>query len=290
MNKTVLTILSTKDKLMKTLLKLYSFESVHGSDDEKALADWIDNWLTERKIPHKRLSNNIYSFDYPDTPCLSAHIDQVKTNGKAVHFYLTPDKHITGYNADWQRTSLGGDDKNGVWIILKLLEKGLRFNFILSEGEERGCIGINKIDLTPLKEIDSYCIVLDRRGSKDILKSGGGSTFCSTLAQCLCNFLGNENYAVTTGSVSDTCRISEFCESVNMSVAYEAPHTDKEHTNWTRLEEILEDVESVLQNFVHFPTPPSVYQPSYKPTKVSTRYRSSQYDEEYYKNLYPDYY
>ena len=31
---------------MKTLLKLYSFESIHESDDEKALADWLDNWLT----------------------------------------------------------------------------------------------------------------------------------------------------------------------------------------------------------------------------------------------------
>lgn len=266
---------------MKTLLKLYSFESVHESDDEKALADWLDNWLTEHKIPHQRLGNNLYSFDYPDTPTLSAHIDQVKTNGKAIHFYLTPDNHIIGYNKDWQRTSLGGDDKNGVWIILKMLEKGLRFNFILSEGEERGCIGINKIDLTPLKEIDSYCIVLDRRGKSDILKSGGGSTFCSTLAQSLCNFLGNEYYSVTTGSISDTCRISEFCESVNMSVAYEAPHTANEHTDWTRLQEILSDVETIVQDFVHFPTPPSIYS---SVTKYKTWSKSD--DKKYYDRWY----
>lgn len=284
MNKTEYNLLNTKDKYMKTLLKLYSFESVHGTDDETALANWICEWLTQHKIAFTRQDNTIYNFTHPDTPCLSAHIDQVKTNGKAEHFVMTPDKHIIGYNKYWQRTSLGGDDKNGVWIILKLLEKGYRFNFVLSEGEERGCIGINKIDLNPLKELDTFCIVLDRRGSKDILSSGGGSTFCSTLAQSLCNFLGNENYAVTSGSVSDTCRICEFCESVNMSVAYESPHSSNEHTNWTRLKEILDDIELVLDGFSHFPTPPSIY--CKKSYYTSTRRNTNDYWKKYYNELY----
>ena len=46
---------------MKDLLKLYSFESVHGSEDEKAICDWICKWLDAHKITgYIRVGNNIY--------------------------------------------------------------------------------------------------------------------------------------------------------------------------------------------------------------------------------------
>ena len=248
---------------MKHLLKLYSFESVHGSPDEVAIADYIESLLKDWQVPYTRSDNNLYNLSQPDMPILSAHLDQVKTNGKAEHFVMTPDKHIIGYNKNWQRTSLGGDDKNGVWIILKMLEAGHIVNFIISEGEERGCIGIHALEsekvLDKILELDTYCMVLDRRGDTDILKAGSATTFCSTLAQSLCNFLGNHKYEVGTGSLSDTCTICDYCESVNMSVAYFNPHTAKEYTDWNSLQVILNDVRDVIESFIHFPTPPEIY-------------------------------
>lgn len=278
---------------MKTLLKLYSFESVHGTPDEGALADWLENWFREHRTPFTRVGDNFYKLDKAQAPILSAHLDQVKTNGKAVHFVLTPDKHIQGYNADWERTSLGGDDKNGVWIILKMLEEfNNDINFIISAGEEVGCVGINKLDTDGvLKEkippLNTFCIVLDRRGGKDVLDSGGGDTYCKTLAQCICNFLGND-MSVTSGSISDTRVICEYCESVNMSVAYEAPHTANEHTDWVRLEQIKEYVKRLCDDFAHYPTPPDVYIKkswSYTSTRKSKKFN---YNE--WKDDYDDYY
>jgi hypothetical protein len=241
---------------MKDLLKLYSFESVHGTPEETAIADWIESFLRDHNIPFTRQGNNLYNLTYEDTPILSAHLDQVKTNGKAEHFVMTPEQHIIAYNKDWERTSLGGDDKNGVWIILKTLLQA-NVNFIISAGEEVGCVGIKEIDLTPIEKLDTFCIVLDRRGSQDVLNGGGSTTYCSTLAQDICNYL--RDMSVTTGSLSDTATICEFCESVNMSVAYEAPHTAKEHTDWRRLQEISSYVLSLVTDFVHYPTPPEVY-------------------------------
>lgn len=246
---------------MKHLLKLYSFESVHNTPDEKALADWLEEWFVSHKIEYTRDGDNFYRLNQFQEPILSAHLDQVKTNGKAEHFYLTPEKHIVAYNENWERTSLGGDDKNGVWIILKMLEKGLPINFIISAGEEVGCVGIHALDtsqvLDKIKELDTWCIVLDRRGGSDVLDSGSGSTYCKTLAQDICNYLGD--MSVTSGSVSDTATICEYCESVNMSVAYEKPHTADEHTDWIRLQCICDYVEQLCTDFVHYPTPPSVY-------------------------------
>lgn len=272
---------------MEHLLKLYSYESIHGSPDEEAIADYIESLLKDWKVPYTRTGNNLYHLDQPDMPILSAHLDQVKTNGKAEHFVMTPDKHIVGYNKNWQRTSLGGDDKNGVWIILKMLEAGHIVNFIISEGEERGCIGIHDLEyakvLDKILELDTYCIVLDRKGNKDILKSGSGTTFCSTLAQSLCNFWGNDKYEVTTGSLSDTCTLCEYCESVNMSVAYFNPHTATEYTDWTRLQEILDNIITMVESFVHFPTPPEIYQSrtTYKFSK-----KGDKNDKDWWKSYY----
>lgn len=248
---------------MKDLLKLYRFESVHDTPDEKALADWLEQRLKDMKIDYHRDGDNFYKLDAIDEPILSAHLDQVKTNGKVSHLYLTPDKKIVGYNADWERTSLGGDDKNGVWIILKALEKfGNTINFIISAGEECGCVGIKYLDnKNVLDEIyalgRTYCIVLDRRGITDVLKSGSGGAYCSTLAQTICNFIGD--MSVTTGTLSDTATICEYCESVNMSVAYDDPHTSRESTNWEALEKIKEYVFSIIDEMVFYPTDPSVY-------------------------------
>lgn len=277
---------------MKELLKLYSFESIHHTPDEKALADWIDEWLTAHKIDYTRDGDNFYRLSQFQEPILSAHLDQVKTNGKAEHFVMTEEKHIIAYNNLWERTSLGGDDKNGVWIILKMLEKNLPINFIISAGEEVGCVGIHYLEtqkvLDKIKDLDTFCIVLDRRGSKDVLESGGGTTYCKTLAQDICNYLND--MTVTTGSVSDTATICEYCESVNMSVAYEKPHTAEEHTDWTRLQDICSYVEMLCTDFAHYPTPPSVYTRKSSWSYYTNTSKKGKKDEEsYWSKYYQEY-
>lgn len=246
---------------MKDLLKLYTFESVHSTADETAIADWICKWLDQKGVKYKRKGNTIFKLDEKDAPILSAHLDQVRTNGK-VHKLFMKDGIIFAYNDKWQRTSLGADDKNGVWIILKALEEAKEpFNFIISEGEETGLVGIHKLEEGELDAIDfetQWCIVLDRRGNDEILKGGGGTTYCCTLAQDLINFLGND-YKISTGSVSDTAVLCKYCESVNMSVGYAAPHTANETTDFNALDKIKQDVIDVIDGFVHYPTDPVTY-------------------------------
>ena len=269
---------------MKDLLKLYSYESVHKSEDETGICDWICKWLKTHNIKHNRVGNTIYSLD-DHGPILSAHLDQVRTNGKACHFYLTDNNHILAYNDKWQRTSLGADDKNGVWIILKLLEKGRKFSFIISEGEEVGCVGITKLDTSNvLSAISSeqFALVLDRKGNTDVLKSGGGTTFCSTLAQAISNYTGH--FKVTTGSISDTKVLCKHCESVNMSVAYFNPHSATEYTDWVALQKILYYVDDLVTDFVHYSTPPKEYAPVVTASSNVKNYYSSRY----YGGLYDD--
>ena len=52
---------------------------------------------------------------------------------------------IKAYNSFGTQVSLGADDKNGIFTILELIRMDYKFNFILTIGEECGCIGIGQI-------------------------------------------------------------------------------------------------------------------------------------------------
>lgn len=281
---------------MKDLLKLYSFESVHDTPEETALADWICKWLEKHNIFFERLGNNIYSLTGTNKTILSAHLDQVQTNGKAVKFFMQDDDTIRGYNSDYEQTSLGGDDKNGVWIILKALEAGKEIDFVISAGEEYGCLGIKALeDAGKLDEIEPHqiCLVLDRKGEGDILKGGSTDVYCCTLAQDMVNYLGDE-YKVTTGSISDTRYLCCYCESVNMSTAYYNPHSSTEYTDFKRLKEIRDDVFDIVDNFVHYSTDPVEYIKIAKTTTKKTKdfytnYGYDDYDDNEWRKYYDSY-
>jgi di/tripeptidase len=247
---------------MKDLVKLYSIYSVSGTEGEKEICDWICSWLDERKVPYTREGNTLYSISSTSAVMLSAHLDQVKTNGRAAHIYKDDFNTIIAYNDKWQRTSLGADDKNGVWLILKLLEDGWIFDWVISESEEIGCVGIKKIEQELKKSLADFCIVLDRRGNYDILNKGAGTNYCEALAYNLKNFF-NDGSVVTTGSVSDTQVICKYIEAVNMSVAYHNPHTATEETDYERLLQIKDNLTCLFtENFTHYPAHPQDYDSS----------------------------
>ena len=243
---------------MKDLIKLYSIYSVSGTAGEKQMCDWIEQWLKDHNKPYKRNGNTLYSISKSNNIFLSAHLDQVSTSGAAAHIYKTKEGYILAYNKDWRRTSLGADDKNGVWIILKMLEDGYNFDWSISESEEIGCVGIHNIEEELANSAAKICLVLDRKGGYDILNKGSGTNYCQALAHNLKNFLGG-GYAVTSGTISDTQVLSKYIESVNMSVAYHNPHTSTEYTDYNRLVQIKEDIKKVFTSFVHYPASPDDY-------------------------------
>lgn len=271
---------------MKDLLKLYSFESVHDSEGEKKIFDWICKWLNEHNIKYSTEGCNIYHLTGENPVILSAHLDQVKTNGRAAHFRMVDNKTIVAYNEGWERTSLGADDKNGIWCILKTLENcETPIDFVISAGEEVGCVGIERLEVTGALDVineNQICIVLDRKGTTDILKGGSCDTYCLTLAPCLKNYLGGD-YKVTTGSISDTRVLCLYCESVNMSTAYFSPHTSTETTDFESLQLIQQNVMRIVTDFQHYPTPPVDYL-TYKTTKKNNSTNWGGYKWEGYYN------
>lgn len=275
---------------MKDLLKLYSFYSVSKSEAEKDICDWLEERLKKLGVSVERLNNTLYHLTQDNKYLLSAHLDQVATNGQAKHFFKTDKGKIKAYNEFWQRTSLGADDKNGIWCILKLLERGIAFDFIISECEEIGGDGIKSVESLISTSKASIGIVLDRKGDTDILKGGAGSDYCEALAYNLKNFLNTDEenaYVVTTGSVSDTRTICKYIESVNMCVNYDDPHMKTETTNIVKLNKTVDNLERIIKEFVHYPAKVTDY---YKEHFDYSKYKTtSQWIKEYRDGLYAQY-
>ena len=272
---------------MIDLLNLYKFYSVHGTEAETAICDWLVERIKQLGKDVQRDGNTIWYFGKGNRYLLSAHLDQVATNGPAVNFFKTPEGIIKAYNKDWERTSLGADDKNGIWCILKLLEQGKDFDFIISEGEEVGCIGIEAIEEHIVESEAQIAIVIDRKGNTDILKGGGSDVYCDTLAGTLRNFWNTfegNNYSVTTGTLSDTRVICKYKESVNLCANYENAHTKNEETDFNGLQRTLQNLLKLFDNnFIYYPSAPSTYIKetytyNYKGKKKKNWWDSEDYD------------
>ena len=103
-----------------------------------------------------------------DKICVTAHMDTVhKETVKDFYEYRENGKHIIS-----SPQGIGGDDRCGIYMILKILETGLRPTIIFCEDEEIGCIGSSKfVDTKFIKNLEKmyFLIELDRTGGSNVV-------------------------------------------------------------------------------------------------------------------------
>lgn len=137
-----------------------------------------------------------------------------------------------------------GDDRAGVFAILKLLLKGYHPYIIFTTGEEIGGIGALSITQSLSQPNLKYIIELDRRGSNDCV-------FYNHYDEEFISYIESFGFEYALGSFSD---ISIICPlwniaGVNLSIGYYNEHTTREFVcvdEWeytiTRVEKMLNDV------------------------------------------------
>lgn len=198
---------------------------------------------------------NIYYLDNENAPLLSAHMDTVR---KEQDFCIGAFLNESEDDRIFSGGILGGDDKCGVFIILKVLEAGRKVNFIFSRDEETGCKGIKallKPNFEENKELADkvknclWCLVLDRRGNSDIIcleNNYGTKEFEEALKK-----ISDENsfgYKGASGLCSDANTIRDFISTANISVGYYSPHSQKEYILKSDLEKAYNYTIAVIDN------------------------------------------
>ena len=168
---------------------------------------------------------------------LVAHVDTVhKEPPKEIY-------HDKEHNVIWSPTGLGGDDRAGVYAILKIIETGRRPHVLFTDGEESGGTGaletIEKLSPPDIRMI----IELDRKGSNDAVYY---NCDCPELEEYINNF----GFKTATGSFTDICYLCPHwgVAGVNLSVGYYNAHTEAEYVKLDELEHTIERVKQMLDN------------------------------------------
>ena len=178
--------------------------------------------------------------------CLIAHIDTVFSY-LPKEFYYDQEKFML-----WSPDGAGFDDRIGIYIILKLIEKGFYPSIIFTTGEEVGGIGSNKIisDYSdcPFKDCRAL-IQLDRANRNDSVYY-----YCDN--KDFEKFINKYGFKTNYGTFTDISILAPAWKiaAVNLSVGYIDEHTHMERVflNWT--EETINKMEKILKDSIKIPS------------------------------------
>lgn len=255
---------------MKLLKQLYCISSPSGK--EKKMRKFILKYCKQMGAEtYVDKSGNVYVTKgiAESYPCIVAHMDEVCPNRGNGYKVIEDNGVLMGFNFIKKDFSgIGGDDKNGIWVALKCLEKYDYIKCAFFVQEERGCIGSESADMDFFWDC-RYVLQCDRRGSSDLISSVYGTDLCSDEFLSAVNYSAF-GYAITSGALTDVSTLKEKrlnVSCVNISCGYYAPHTEQEYTIFSDLQNCLSFVENIIENCL------DIYTHHYT-TSLKTRHNS----------------
>lgn len=197
-------------------------------------------------------------------PCVVAHTDEVHrrpiTGYEVVAFR---EEIIVGYDSERKTfLGIGADDKNGIWVALKCLERYDVIKCVFFVDEERGCVGSSKAYMGFFKDC-RFVLQCDRRGNSDIIVSIDGVELCSKEFLQAINH-DKHGYKRAMGMMTDVFVLKRQgikVSCINLSCGYYEPHTSREYTIFADLQKSLVFVCNIIE------TCTQVYQHKYKKPK-----------------------
>jgi len=249
---------------MKLLKKLYLIDAKSGS--EKAQRDFIIKYVKDHIKGAVSITDNkgnlyVTKGQSETYPCVVSHLDEVHQKRHKSFKIIESDGFIMGMNVyTRERHGIGADDKNGIWVCLKCLEKFDAIKCAFFVQEETGCIGSGQANM----EFFSNCrfvVQCDRKNNGDFINKISGVELCSK------DFINDAKlkdfgYKATEGALTDSYKLKMKGLKVsccNMSCGYYEPHTSSEYTYFPDLQKCLNLVEHIVANCT------KVYAHEYKP-------------------------
>ena len=211
-------------------------------DELKSLLQMTQEELKYRlfMMLREKQMNPVYEEGYVyakgDIPILLvAHMDTVAPR-QPRHIIYNEEEDIL-YNPEG---ILGGDDRCGVYAILKLLEKH-RPHVLFTEDEEIGGLGAVQAVETLAKPDVKYIIEFDRQGKNDCVFYNCGN-------QKFIRYVKKFGFKEKQGTFSDIFVLGSAWDiaSVNLSCGYYKEHTPKEHIVFRQLEKTISKADKML--------------------------------------------
>ena len=183
-------------------------------------------------------------------PTLACHLDQVqKVHSEDFEVRKEGDSLFGWSEQNQQREGMGADDKNGIWICLRCLEECPRLKVFMAVGEEKGCIGSNRADMSFFAD-SLYVLEPDCKGGTEVHTNLRGIPCASPEFE---KSLQTERYGftITEGKGSDILALTLSNIGVscaNIPAGYHLPHKDDEYTSISDLQNTLDYTLWIINN------------------------------------------
>ena len=266
---------------MELLKQLFCIHSKSGKEGKirKFIWNWVRQTVPDAKIECDKPGNLYVTKGKSDTyPCIVAHMDQVQERHSKDFIAYEAEDIIIGFSPKHkEQQGLGADDKCGLWIGLKCLQKFDCLKLAFFVGEEVGCKGSGLADMAFFDDC-RFVIEPDRKGSEDLITQIGWTPLCSD------DFLKDIGfkkfgYKEAEGMMTDIEALKDkglMLSCINLSCGYYRPHSNEEFVYKPALLNCLAFVEHIIK------TCTQVY-----PHIDNTSYYERQ---NYYGDIYDDYY
>ncbi len=202
---------------------------------QEELKKELYNYLSKKGM--NPLSADGFLYAKGDIPVLLvAHMDTVSDYPPEKIYYEK--KHDALYNP---YEILGGDDRCGIYAILKLLES-YKPHVLFTEDEEIGCIGARKaVDNLEIPDI-KYIIEFDRRGKDDCVFYNCGN-------EVFAEYVEKFGFKRNIGSFSDISILGSAWNiaSVNLSSGYYNEHSPMEFIVFNHLQKTIKRADKMLK-------------------------------------------
>ena len=245
----------------------------------KFLWNWIRQNVPAASIRCDKLGNMYITKGKSETyPCIVAHLDQVQERHSKDFMAYEAEDIIIGFSPKHRmQQGLGADDKVGIWIGLKCLQKFDAIKLAFFVGEEIGCKGSNEADMAFFEDC-RFVIEPDRREANDLITVIGWTSLCS---EEFLKDIGYQKYGYkeTDGAMTDIETLKDnglAISCVNLSCGYYKPHTDQEFVYKPAVSNCLAFVEHIIKTCTKV----------YPHVDDTARYER----QNYYGDIYDDFY
>lgn len=209
------------------------------SVSEDSLLHIMSKYLRKKYKEVYATADYVYAIGEKEPIMLVAHMDTVFPRSPK-DFYYDKEKNVI-----WSPEGGIGDDRAGVFAIIKILDDGYRPSVLFTTREESGGGGakifssIHKEPKTPLK----YIIELDRRGKDDCV-------FYNCDNEDFTEYVSSFGFIEDWGSFSDISIICPDWEiaGVNLSIGYENEHSYSELLKVSPLLATIKKVKQMLKD------------------------------------------
>lgn len=165
-----------------------------------------------------------------------AHLDTVHKQTPSQIFYDSTKRVV------WSPQGIGGDDRAGVYAILKIMEE-CKPHILFLEDEEIGGIGASFAATIMSRPDVNFMIELDRNGTDDAVFYE-----CDNLD--FIDYITGFDFIEDDGTFTDISVLSPMWDlaGVNLSIGYHHEHSTREYIDLNELDYTVERVLNILND------------------------------------------